>query len=57
MNNNNNNSNILFLDYINSPTYSLSSLTSHSDSNYSPQKSITDSTSIFSFPVHYKRVS
>lgn len=57
MNNNNNNSNNLFLDYINSPTYSLSSLTSHSDSNYSPQKSITDSTSIFSFPVHYKRVS
>ena len=56
-NNNNNNSNNLFLDYINSPTYSLSSLTSHSDSNYSPQKSITDSTSIFSFPVHYKRVS
>jgi len=55
MNNNNNNSNNLFLDYINSPTYSLSSLTSHSDSNYSPQKSITDSTSIFSFPVHYKR--
>ena len=47
----------LFLDYVNSPTYSLSSFTSHSESNYSMPKSVADSNLSLSSPVVYSKKS
>jgi len=46
----------LFMDYINSPTYSLSSFTSNTGSNFSMPKSIADSNSIIYSSILYQKV-